>query len=461
MRLSAATLDRLPDEVGRPGYDRDSQRVGIVHLGVGAFHRAHQAVVADRAMAAGERDWAIVGASLRSASARTALAPQNGLYTVTEKGARGTQSRLIGAVREVIVAPEASDDLRRALASPDVAIVTLTVTEKGYHRRADGSLDIDVVEQMQGTIYHHLARAFADRREAGHGGVTLLSCDNLADNGGALAASLATWLDHADPALATWFAAECTCPSTMVDRIVPATTPSDLDAIALRLGMRDEAAVVTESFLQWVIEDRFAGRRPRWEGAGVRFVSDVAPYETAKLRMLNGAHSALAYLGLLAGLTHVHEAIAHPAIGPVVEQLMRDEAAASFDPAPGQNLADYAGALLGRFANSALPHALAQIAIDGSQKIPQRWLAPLGANAARNRSCPATLRGLAAWLIHVRGDKRRVDDPRADELAALWVSAGRDGIVDALFGDRGLFADVWRPRDEDKDVLMRTLADLA
>lgn len=454
MRLSTATIDRLPGDVARFDYDRTAQRTGIVHLGIGAFHRAHQAVFTDAAMSAGDRDWAIVGASLRSPAVRDALAPQDGLYTVTEKGADGERSRLIGAIRDVMVASDAPDDLRLALASPGVAIVTLTVTEKGYHRRADGSLDIAAVERSGGTLYHHLACAFADRRGAGRGGPTLLSCDNLADNGGVLASLLGAWLDHVDPSLATWFARECTCPSTMVDRIVPAVTPADIDALETALGVRDEAAVVTEPFAQWVIEDRFAGPRPRWDTVGAQFVTDVAPYETAKLRMLNGAHSALAYRGLLAGLAYVHEAIGDPVIGPAVERLIRDEAAASLDPAPGQDLSGYAEALLTRFANPALPHALRQIASDGSQKVPQRWLASLRSNAKRGRTCPETLAALAAWLIHIRG---AIDDPRADDLAAAWAGAGRDGIVDAMFGERGLFAGHWRPSDRDRALLDQAL----
>jgi fructuronate reductase len=454
VRLSPATLNRLPADVARFDYDRPAQRAGIVHLGIGAFHRAHQAVFTDRAMSAGDRDWAIVGASLRSPAVHEALAPQDGLYTVTEKGAEGLRSELIGAVRAVMVASDANDRLRRALASPDVAIVTLTVTEKAYLRRPDGKLDVAAVERADGTIYQHLARAFADRRTAGHGGLTLLSCDNLANNGGLLATSLGAWLDHVDPTLGTWFARLCTCPSTMIDRIVPATTSADLDAIEARLGVRDEAAVVTEPFAQWVIEDRFAGRRPRWDAVGAQIVTDVAPYETAKLRMLNGAHSALAYRGLLAGLTYVHEAIVDPVIGPAVERLMRDEAAASLDPAPGQDLSSYADALLARFANSVLPHALRQIASDGSQKIPQRWLASLEANAARGRTCPETLAALAAWLIHVRG---QVEDPRAAELTAAWASAGRDGIVEAMFGERGLLAGHWHPSARERAFLDQAL----
>jgi fructuronate reductase len=246
----------------------------------------------------------------------------------------------------------------------------------------------------------------------------------------------------------------------MVDRIVPAPSPADLDDIAQVLGMRDAGAVVTEPFRQWVIEDRFAGPRPRWELGGATFVGDVAPYETAKLRMLNGAHSALAYLGLIAGHAHVHEAAADPQIRAVVERLIRDEAARSLDAAPGHHLVAYGAALLGRFGNPALPHRLAQIAADGSQKIAQRWLEPLAINQIRGRTCPATLRALAAWIVHVRGDGKPVVDPLADRLAALWERSGRENIVDALFGPHGLYPEPWRPDEEDKAILTRELRTL-
>jgi fructuronate reductase len=457
MRLSAAAIDRLPPAVVRPNYDRIAQRAGIVHLGIGAFHRAHQAVYTDAAMAGGDRDWAITGISLRSGAVRDAIGPQDGLYTVTERSAEGAHTSLVGSVRDVIVAPEAPDGVARALASRDTRIVTVTVTEKGYYRLPDGTLDVAAAERTGGTIYHHLARALADRRAAGSPGVTLVSCDNLADNGGALARALTAWLDRADPALAKWFVAECACPATMVDRIVPAPSPGDLDEVAQTLGMSDLGAVVTEPFRHWVIEDRFAGARPRWELGGATFVADVAPYETAKLRMLNGAHSALAYLGLLAGHAYVHEAIADPAIRPVIERLIRVEAAASLDPVPGQDHSVYAAALLARFANPALPHRLAQIAADGSQKIVQRWLEPLAINQARGLVCPATLRALAAWIVHVRGGGEPVDDPLAETLAAIWAGVGRAGIVDALFGRDGLYAEPWRPGDEDREILTRAL----
>ena len=328
-RLSSATVDRLPASVERPDYERAAQRTGIVHLGLGAFHRAHQAVYTDAAMSAGDRDFAITGVSLRSPAVAEALLPQDGLYTVTQRSAAGERIALAGALREMLVAPRDGERLRASLAAPTTSIVTLTVTEKGYHRGPDGALDAASVEAAGGTIYHHLARALADRRAAGAGGLTLVSCDNLAHNGAALAASLGAWLDRTDPGLRGWFEAECACPSTMVDRIVPAARDVDLERTAAAIGLYDAAAVTTEPFMQWVIEDRFATRRPRWELGGAQLVADVAPYEFAKLRMLNGAHSALAYLGLERGHQFVHQAVEDPAIRATVEPLMRDEAAAS------------------------------------------------------------------------------------------------------------------------------------
>lgn len=456
-RLSAVTVARAAPTVARPAYDWAAQDIGIVHLGLGAFHRAHQAVYTDAAMAAGDRDWRIAGASLRSRAVADTLAPQDGLYSVTERGPAGERAAIIGSIAAVVVASERPSDLAALLARPGVHIVTLTVTEKAYARGADGDLDTDAVAASGGTIYHHIAAGLAARRAAGLGGVTLLSCDNLADNGGVLARGLTAWLDRVDPTLCRWFEAECTCPATMVDRIVPAVSASDLERVAGTLGLHDAGAVVTEPFRQWVIEDRFAGPRPRWEQAGAQIVADVAPYEAAKLRMLNGAHSALAYLGLLVGHAYVHEAIADVSIRPIVERLMRIEAANSLQPAALQDLGAYADALLGRFANAALPHRLAQIAVDGSQKIPQRWLEPLAINAGRGRRSPATLHALAAWIIHVRGIGVPVSDPLADRLAAAWRSAGRDGIVAALFANGGIIGGPWRPDADDAATLRQAL----
>lgn len=448
-------LGGLAEHVRRPDYDWQAQRAGIVHFGIGAFHRAHQAAYTDAAMAAGDRDWRITGVSLRSGDVAAQLNPQDGLYTLTDRSGDAAATRLIGAVVRVIVAPDAPQAVIAAIASPDTRIISFTVTEKGYLRGADGMLDFtdaalraDQAGTGTGTgaprtIYGFLAAGLAQRRAAGLPGVTLLSCDNLAHNGRQLRGMMSAYLQATDPALADWFARECRCPSTMVDRIVPAMTDTDRAWVAQQIGVADEGAVLTETFCQWVIEDDFAGPRPRWEAAGVQFVSDVGAWEAAKLRMLNGAHSALAYLGLERGHDFVHQAVADPAIRPLIEQLMHGEAAATLDPASGIDAGAYAEGLLQRFANSALQHRLIQIAMDGSQKIPQRWLEPLAINQHAGRTSPATLQALAAWCRHVRGDQRPVDDPQAQRLAALWHQHRSAGIAAALFGAEGLFAATW------------------
>ncbi|MEO6092059.1 MAG: mannitol dehydrogenase family protein [Novosphingobium sp.] len=448
MRLAAATLDRAAPGAERFGYDRAAQAIGIVHIGIGAFHRAHQAWYTDRAMDAGDRDWAIAGVSLRSATVAGQLNPQDGLYTVAERSADTTRLRVVGAVREVVVATPGDDRAAGLIVAPETRIVSFTITEKGYARRADGSLDGQAAD-AGGSVYPLLHAGLKRRRDAGLPGLTLLSCDNLADNGRQLERLLLAYLDVHDAALAGWVAGECAFPSTMVDRIVPATTPADLDAVEQQLGLRDEGAVLTEPFSQWVIEDRFAGRRPRWDAVGAQLVTDVVPYETAKLRMLNGAHSALAYLGLERGHTFVHEAIADPALRALVEQLMRGEAATSFPPAPGQDLAAYAEALLARFANPALQHRLAQIAMDGSQKIPNRWLPVLSYHRERGTRCPAILAALGAWVRHVRGDHGKVDDPQATALQAAWLGTDMTGATRSLFAPGGAMSGVWSPDGED------------
>ncbi len=460
MRLSTATAAALSPVVERPGYDREAQAIGHVHLGLGAFHRAHQAIYTDDALRAGDRDWAIAGVSMRSPTVRDALVPQDGLFTVTERDAGAAKTRLVGSIRDVLVAAERPDAVAVLIAAPSVGIVTLTVTEKAYWLRPDRTLDEDAVAAAGNTIYHLLTDGLRRRRDAGLGGVPILSCANLPGNGALLGSALAAWIERIDPTLRRWVERGCATPSSMVDRIVPAVTADDLAATASAIGLRDEGAVVTEPFRQWVIEDRFAGARPRWEAGGAQFVDDVAPFEAAKLRMLNGAHSALAYLGLLAGHSFVHEAIADPAIAHDVEALMRDEAAASLTPAPGQDLNAYADALLARFRNPALGHRLAQIGNDGSQKLPQRWLAPLADNAAAGRRARHTLRALAAWLLHVRGDGAPVNDPLAARLAAAWADAGAQGVVTAVLGPAGLLGGGWTPDAQDIAILRQELANL-
>jgi fructuronate reductase len=459
MRLSSAALSDIANSLVFPTYKRALQKPGIVHFGIGAFHRAHMAVYTDDAMNGGESDWSITGVSLRSANVAEQLNPQDGLYTVTERSARGTKVRMIGAVQRVIVAHLDPAAVVAAIASPDTHIISFTITEKGYCRSPDGSLDLDLNDEV--SIYTYLTSAFRRRMNAGSPGVTLLSCDNLASNGAQLERLMLEYLTHNAPDLIDWFTTNCTCPSTMVDRIVPATTDADRAEVEAMLGMRDEAAVVTEPFSQWVIEDKFAGPRPAWEKHGAQITSDVHAYETAKLRMLNGAHSALSYLGLQRGHEFVHEAISDPAIAPLIDQLMREEAATSLTPAPGQDLSAYADALIERFKNPALNHRLIQIAMDGSQKIPQRWLETLSFHQARGQKCPAILTALGGWLCHIRGDNiphwGPVDDPIASTLKQHWDAASKGGIVSALFGSCGLMASDWNPSDADCAFIKATI----
>jgi fructuronate reductase len=455
LRLSRFALEKFPPaDTEWFDYDRDTQAVGIVHFGIGAFHRAHQAWYTDAAMNAGELDWMITGVSLRSAGVAEQMNPQNGLYTLVERSAAKAQARLIGSVRNVLVACEEPEAVIAALAAPTTHIASFTITEKGYCRAADGALDPALAGE--GSVYRYLAEGLARRKDAGLPGLSLLSCDNLADNGAQLERLIGDYLAVHDPALLDWFLAQCTCPATMIDRIVPATTDGDRAEVSAILGgVEDRACVVTEPFSQWVIEDRFAGPRPRWEAVGAELVADVAPYEMAKLRMLNGAHSLLAYCGLQHGHTYVHQAIVDPELRALAEQLMLREAAPTLTPAPGQDLAAYAAALIERFANPALNHRLIQIAMDGSQKIPQRWLETLAAQARKGRQCPAILTGLGGWIRHLRGANGPVDDPQASELA---LAANDPDPLAALFGGRGSIPSAWTPSETDRLVANAVIA---
>jgi fructuronate reductase len=378
-RLSERTLHDLPAWVRRPG---ERPPVRILHLGIGAFHRAHQAVVFD------DLGWGVAGASLRSGAVRDAMAPQDCLYSLVV----GEEVRVIGAVREVLI-----EGLAARIASPETKLITLTVTEKGY---LPGSHAIAL-----------LAEGLAQRRAE----ITILPCDNLPSNGEKLReAVLAAAGDRAE-----WIAGHCAFPQTMVDRIVPATEEADIEALAGRIGLIDRAMVKAEPYFQWVIEDRFLGQRPDFEVAGVRLAADIGPWEDAKLRLLNGAHSAIAYLGGLAGVEFVHRFVADPACRRFVEALW-DEAGTTLSPPPGLDIGSYRAALMQRFANAALQHRTRQIAMDGSQKLPQRLLAPIAGRLERGQEIDALALAVAAWMRWQggrddSGNAFTVDDPLAGE----------------------------------------------
>ncbi|WP_112382498.1 mannitol dehydrogenase family protein [Sphingomonas carotinifaciens] len=442
MRLSDAALAHLPADIARPAYDRAAVRRGVVHLGIGAFHRAHQAAIFEAALASGDLRWGITGVSLRSAAVRDQMAPQDGLYTLLVRDGAGERAQVMGAVLEVLVAPEYPAAVVAALAHPDTHLVTLTVTEKGYKLdRAKGTLladDADIAHDLADLAAPRTAPGFlvaglAARRAAGLPPFTVLSCDNLPHNGALLRAAVLEMARAHDGGLADWIAAEGAFPASMVDRIVPATTPDDIAALATRLGVQDQAMVKTEPFLQWVVEDRFCGPHPDF--TGVQLTADVAPWEDAKLRLLNGAHSSIAYLGGLIGDAFVHDFVARKEGRAFVERLW-DQAAATLDPPPGLDIPAYRAALMARFANPALQHRTRQIAMDGSQKLPQRLLAPLVAGQG-----DALALGVAAWIRWQSGrtdagETYTVDDPLADRLAVAARSDDPVTATLALLGTR-------------------------
>ena len=401
------------EAIQRPDYDPAAHGSGIVHLGPGAFHRAHQAVYTDAALAAAGGDWRIACVSLRSATAAEALAPQNGLYTLLVDGAA---PRMIGAISGCRTLRDARADVLATLADPAIRIITLTVTEKAY---GPGGAEMIAL----------LLEALSARRRAGAAAPTLLSCDNLPGNGEVLRRTLC---EAAQPDLAAWIADEVACPSSMVDRITPAPTDAVRTRVEATCGYRDHAAVATEPFTQWVIEDRFPTGRPAWEAGGAVFVADVTPFEAMKLRMLNGAHSLLAYGGLLSGHRYVREAIVDPPLRALTARLMGD-AAATLGPVPGMDLDRYRAELIARFENREMDHELRQIAVDGSQKLPQRILAPARAALEHRRSAEVLATAAGAWLAYLaQTDLPEIQDHLAETLKPLLNQRGAVAVGDVL-----------------------------
>jgi len=409
-------MERLqPGAVPAP-YDRSALRPGIVHLGVGAFQRAHLAPATEAAIVAtGDQRWGIVGVSLRSAETRDALAPQGGLYTLALRdadaaGAPREQLQVLHNLLRLLVAPEDPQAVAEAIADPGTRIVSLTVTEKGY------------LETTPGSTLDTLARGLALRHARNAGAITLLSLDNLPSNGQVLRTRLLAHLRTSDAALADWVEARCTFPCSMVDRIVPRTTDADRARIAASLGVEDAWPVVAEPFFDWVVEDDFVAGRPEWQHGGARFVADAKPFETLKLRLVNGPHSALAYLGAMAGLATVDRAIADPALRRYVEVMMREEITPTLPPLPGLDLEAWRAGLLQRFANPALQHRTQQIAMDGSQKLPQRLLGTLRDRLRAGAGIERLALAVAAWIHYQRGVDEAgasypIQDPLADALA--------------------------------------------
>jgi fructuronate reductase len=434
----------LPSSVRVPSYDRD-RASGIVHLGIGAFHRAHQAVYTDDALAKAGGDWMITGVSLRSGDVAGQLNPQHGLYTLLTRGAEGVEARIIGSVRKVLVAPEEPEAVLAALAAPQTRIVSLTITEKGYGvDPKTGGLDPDhpsVAGDLAGPRHPRgavgfIVEALRRRRDAGLPGFTVLSCDNLPSNGKVARRLVTEFAVRTAPDLADFIATSVTFPSTMVDRITPASTERTFEDVEKLVGRSDPGAIETEPFTQWIVEDSFAAGRPEWEAGGALFVEDVAPYEKMKLRMLNGSHSMLAYAGFIAGHRYVRDVMGDPALSALVARHMQ-AASVTLDPVPGVDLAHYAEELRTRFRNPAIAHETYQIAMDGTQKLPQRLLEPALVALERGQTLDAFAFAVAAWMRYALGRDEAgkayaLRDPREKEIASVLEKT--DGSARAVAG---------------------------
>lgn len=441
-RLSLASLPALATPVRRPNYAPEKVRIGIVHFGPGAFHRAHQAVYVDDVLR-DSPDWAISAVSLHSTLVQEELEPQDGLYTVAILGTP-VQLRLIGAIREVLCAPREPERVLERLADPAVRLATLTVTEKGYALAADGvdfsnpeiAHDVATPEAPRSAI-GYLVAGLGMRRRRGIPPYTVLSCDNLMENGRHLRRAAVAFAYRIDPDLADWIAASVAFPCSMVDSITPATDDALRAYVAAESGYVDAGPVQREPYAQWVIENNFCNDRPPLERAGAVFSNDVAGYERAKLRLLNGAHSALAYLGSLLGLDTVSDAMREPALGGYAERLMRESIATVTLMPRDLAVGEYIDSILRRLRNGSIHHHLSQIAWDGSQKLPVRLFGTLRDALAAGHSIRPLCLAVAAWMQFVRLQSH-LGIPLNDPLDRILSAMGRACQGDART-DVGVF----------------------
>lgn len=450
MPLGSSSLARAAKFARVPSYDPRDASTGIVHIGLGAFHRAHQAAYIDDVLG-DDPEWGICAVAPRNRELAHALRRQDGLYTLSTRG-EGESSRVIGSIRETLCAADDPEAVVRRLADPAVRLVTLTVTEKAYRAdpttrrlRVDDELRADAEGRPPRTALGLLARGLQER-SLHDAPVTVMSCDNFIGNGRLLRSLLEDYCEllPAGARLADWMSTRVSSPSTMVDRMVPAVSADDLNEISGRLGLRDDSAVIAELFGRWIIEDRFAGARPTWSSPDVRVVPDVEPYERLKLRVVNAAHSTLAYLGLLAGYRDVPSAAADDVLAGAVSRLLDDDVLPTLSDMPGEEVAGYRDALLARFANPAVRYPLAKVAADGSQKLPQR-LVPMALERARTGArCSWIALGVAAWMLWIHrcaaDAANRLDDPAADDLLSRAHGAtGAAALVAELLGAEYVF----------------------
>lgn len=445
--------------VARPSWDHSRLESRIVHLGCGAFHRAHQALYTHHLLESTDSDWGICEVNLMPGNDRVLienLKKQQLLYTVAEKGAESTELKIIGSMKEALH-PEIDgcEGILNAMARPQTAIVSLTVTEKGYCAdAASGQLDLNnplIKHDLENpttpkSAIGYIVEALRLRREKGLKAFTVMSCDNVRENGHVAKVAVLGLAQARDPQLAAWIEENVTFPCTMVDRIVPAATPETLQEIADQLGVYDPCAIACEPFRQWVIEDNFVNGRPDWDKVGAQFVADVVPFEMMKLRMLNGSHSFLAYLGYLGGYETIADTMTNEDYRKAAFALIMQEQAPTLSMPEGTDLNAYATLLIERFSNPSLRHRTWQIAMDGSQKLPQRLLDPVRLHLKNGGSWRHLALGVAGWMRYTQGVDEQgnaidVVDPMLAEFQKINAQYQGAERVKALLGLSGIFAD--------------------
>lgn len=454
--LGSELLGRLPPGVRCPGYDRTALAVGMAHLGVGAFHRCHQAEFTDDALEQRLDRWGVVGINIRPPRLADSLGRQDGLYTRLLRDGDNVDARVIGCLKAVVDSEESPEPALATLAAPGIDVVTMTVTEKGYcHLPATGEIDLahpDIVHDLahpeRPRSVPGLVAAAIERRRLSHGQpISFVSCDNIPSNGTILGSVVRALAERRGSDLLRFIDDSVAFPETMVDRIVPATAPADLAYVAEHYGYRDAGVVVGEPFRQWVIEDRFAGRTPPWAASGATFVADVMPFELIKMRVLNAAQTSFAYLGLLAGHEHTFNDMTDPLLTGFVRRMLTEETLPTLPPVPGVDPVAYLDQSFARLENTAIRHRNHQIATDGSRKIVQRILNPIRDRLDGGGSVERLTVIVAAWITYLVlaaprfGARWTVEDPFAAEAAAIAERVGRDpaGLVAAFLAHDAIF----------------------
>lgn len=455
IKLNEASLSQLASDVRVPQYDRRQITNGIIHIGVGGFHRAHQALYLDNFFHQNpQSDWGICGVGLLEFDQRMrdALNSQDCLYTLVERSPESDNARVIGSITQYLFAPDNRQAVIAALADPKCRIVTLTITEGGYYY-IEGSGEFDanhptIQHDLQHPdqpigVYGFLTAALDQRRQQGLAPFTVLSCDNLQGNGNIAKKMLTTFATLRNPELGRWITDHATFPNCMVDRITPATTPSDIEMMRDQFGIDDAWPVVAEPFLQWVVEDNFCAGRPKLETVGVQFTDNVHPYEMMKIRLLNASHLLIGYLGTLMGYSYAHEAMADSLIRQAVEHLMA-EATLTLQPVSGIDLDNYKNTLIERFANPKIRDQLTRLCLNSSAKLPKWVLSSLREKLQQDGAIDYLSLTIAAWFRYLNGQDDQgnpitVDDPMANLLTQQAQSGKRNPqpllSLSELFGD--------------------------